>query len=602
MIVELGPTWWVKLMDFGLSKQCLDDQTALRTRSGTPHYMAPEVLEYILRGERGEHTPFSYTNAVDLWALGMTTYVLLLGELPFRDTSFQKLRDYSCGKLDFPAEAMRKKGISPEAHEFTKSLMSPRPEDRPNVACCFTHHWLERFSTPIDDMTDAFTQALIDRDTQASRTWNSDPSLANVALDQQGAEGLHGGLPSKLPFSSTSSQDSGIHMPFDTSHSTARKVPPQSTGQDSPRQASRREVQRISNQPLAPTSSQPSDVATSCERPQSTLHETPPRAMDWRMDKELKYHSGEIKALALSPDGTVLVSGGDDKVIRVWNTKDWTHTGILHEHTGTVTDLAYCPGGRWVVSASADKTIGLWDVGALKSVSMVTPPAVVQTVAISPDGALLATGDWDGDVSILAMPSESTFAQGGARTSTDKEKLYLRSAHCHREVLSVAFSPDVQLLASAGKDLSISSHFIKIWNPHTMSLVATLNHSSWWASEITAVAFSRDGKMLASGSSDSIRLWDVATGAEVKRCLNFENQIFSAHFTFDGRLAFGDGRRVVVWDAQAAGDCLARIDVRGLMWKSWVGVRKVLSRPDGTLVTAADSNKVSRPVKAVEQE
>ena len=167
---------------------------------------------------------------------------------------------------------------------------------------------------------------------------------------------------------------------------------------------------------------------------------------------------------------------------------------------------------------------------------------------------------------------------------------------------ALGFSPDGQLLTSAGADGSISSHFIKIWYPHTMSLVATLNHSSWWASEITAVAFSRDGKMLASGSGDSIRLWDVATGAEVKRCLNFQNQIFSAHFTFDGRLAFGDGQRVVVWDAQAAGDCLARIDVRGLMWKSWVGVRKVLSWPDGTLVTAADSIKVWRPVMAVEQE
>ena len=163
----------------------------------------------------------------------------------------------------------------------------------------------------------------------------------------------------------------------------------------------------------------------------------------------------------------------------------------------------------------------------------------------------------------------------------------------------LGFSPDGQLLTLAGAVGSISSHLIKIWYPHTMSLVATLNHSSWWATAINAVAFSRDGKMLALGSCDSIRLWDVATGAEVKRCLNFKNQIFSAHFTFDGRLAFGDGSGVVVWDTQAVGDCLARMDVRGLMRKSWVGVKKLLSWPDGTLVTAADTIKVWGPVTAV---
>jgi WD40 repeat protein len=608
MIVELGPTWWVKITDFGISKQCLDDLTALRTCAGTRYYIAPEVLEHTLRGERGERTCFSYTNAVDVWALGMTVYVLLLGELPFKDSSFERLRDYSCGKLQFPAEAMREKGLSTDAYHFTKSLMAPKPGDRPNVANCLTHQWLEQSSTPVDDIPDALIQALIDMDTQASRTWDSGPSMANAILNQQETARLHGGLPSRLPISSTSSQDSGIHMSFDMPHSTAHKIPPQSNGQEFSQQASGRGVKQDPDQPLASTYSQVGDYGTSCERPRPFGLEAPPvhnapRARGWHMDKEIKYDSGEIKALALSPDGTVLVFGGDDKVIRVWDTKNWRQAGMLHGHTSTITDLAFCSSGKRLVSTSTDKTIRLWNVETLESVSLTPCSAKAWALAISPNEALLATGDGDGDVTISSMPSEATFARGGILSNEEEKPLLsLRSARCNKGVYGLAFSPDGQLLASAGKDTEFSAHYIKIWNPHTMTLVATLNHKSWSGSALSDVAFSRDGKVLASGGSDSIRLWDVATGTELFRCTKFDHRAFCAHFTFDGRIAFGTGENVVVWDTQAPDDPPIKFHVREMSWHMWNGVAKVVSWPDGTLATAADTVKIWRPVTTVEQE
>lgn len=585
MIVELGPTWWVKITDFGVSKQCLDNLTALRTNAGTDYYRPPEVLEHTLREEQGERAFFSYTNAVDVWAVGTTAYVLLLGDVPFRDSTLQKMRDYGCGKLEFPAEAMREKGLSADAYDFTKSLMAPQPGDRPDVADCLAHQWLEQFTTPIDDVPDAFTQAIIDQDSQASRSWNSDPSMANTALNQQETLKVQSDWPSRLPLSSTYSQDSGIHMPeSDTPHSTEYKVSPQSAGQTFRQQAPELEARETANQTRASTSS----------------------AKEWCVDKELKYDSGEIKALALSPDGSVLVSGGDDKVIRVWDTKKWRQAGMLDGHTGTITDLAFCPGGKWVVSASTDKTVRVWDVETLESVATVPGGYTAKTwaVAVSPDGALLATGDGGGDLMIFALSSEVTPAQAGTKVSNYEEKPLqkpLRAVRGLQGVYGLAFSPDGKLLASAGDDGVFSTNLVKLWDPHTMSLVATLNHKSWWANELYGLTFSRDGKMLVSAGTDSIRIWDVATGVELKRCTKFDTKVYCAHFFLDGRLAFGDSLSVRVWDAQAAEESINVVPVRELSWRS-IGVSKVVSWPDGTFATAADTIKIWRPVTAVQQE
>jgi WD40 repeat protein len=276
---------------------------------------------------------------------------------------------------------------------------------------------------------------------------------------------------------------------------------------------------------------------------------------------------------------------------------------MLHGHTSTITDLAFCSSGKRLVSTSTDKTIRLWNVETIESVSLTPCSAKVWALAISPNEALLATGDGDGDVTISSMPSEATFERGGILSNEEEKPLLsLRSARCNKGVYGLAFSPDGQLLASAGKDTELSAHYIKIWNPHTMTLVATLNHKSWSGSALSDVAFSRDGKVLASGGSDSIRLWDVATGTELFRCTKFDHRAFCAHFTFDGRIAFGTGENVVVWDTQAPDDPPIKFHVREMSWHMWNGVAKVVSWPDGTLATAADTVKIWRPVTTMEQE
>ena len=143
--------------------------------------------------------------------------------------------------------------------------------------------------------------------------------------------------------------------------------------------------------------------------------------------------------------------------------------------------------------------------------------------------------------------------QKGSFTLNKKVKLWdaqtdqeVASLHGHRSAVQcVAFSPDGKRLASGSTD-----HTVKLWNAQTGGVTTTLlGHTS----EVSCVAISHDGKLLASGSQDnSVKLWDAQTGQEVTALKRHGGWVPSVAFSPDGkRLASASwDNSLILWNAQ----------------------------------------------------
>jgi len=120
----------IKIADFGLSKDI--ESGTMSTSCGTPSYVAPEVL---LGG--------SYDNEVDIWSIGVITYVLLCGFTPFYgDNQRQLFERILHAQFDFPSPEWD--DISPSAKDFIKRMLVVNPATRLTANQALAHEWIQR--------------------------------------------------------------------------------------------------------------------------------------------------------------------------------------------------------------------------------------------------------------------------------------------------------------------------------------------------------------------------------------------------------------------------------------------------------------------------
>ncbi|CAE6521883.1 unnamed protein product [Rhizoctonia solani] len=116
----------------------------------------------------------------------------------------------------------------------------------------------------------------------------------------------------------------------------------------------------------------------------------------------LKGHTGGVRSIALSPDGSQIVSGSWDRTLRLWDTRSGEMIGNpFNGHTGWVCSVDFSPLGIYVVSGGEDKTVCLWDIrNGSEAQSFEEHAGGVLSVAFSPCGQHVASGSYDGKVII----------------------------------------------------------------------------------------------------------------------------------------------------------------------------------------------------------
>ena len=111
--------------------------------------------------------------------------------------------------------------------------------------------------------------------------------------------------------------------------------------------------------------------------------------------RKLEGHKGRVLSVAVSPDGSRVVTGGDTSVI-VWDATNGKIIRRFDGHTGLLTCVSFLPDGKHVVSGSFDKTIRLWDLNSGKEIHrFVGHPKEITWFAVSPDGRHLLSSDYN---------------------------------------------------------------------------------------------------------------------------------------------------------------------------------------------------------------
>jgi serine/threonine protein kinase len=222
--------------------------------------------------------------------------------------------------------------------------------------------------------------------------------------------------------------------------------------------------------------------------------------------------SNAVLTLAMHPQRAIVASGGEDKMIQLWDMQGNRLTTLMG-HLKDITALHFTPDGETLVSASADATAKIWNLqsGTLHH-TLVGHEGRINSTYVSPNGQLTVTGGSDRLIKVWDIASGSELQSLSGHTSA---------------INQLEMTQDGKYIISASEDKTL-----KIWNLATGENIQTLTGH---ASGVKAVVANPKNQILASGADDGILVWNLASGQRLRTLASESKDARSLAFSSDGQ-------------------------------------------------------------------
>lgn len=243
----------------------------------------------------------------------------------------------------------------------------------------------------------------------------------------------------------------------------------------------------------------------------------------YQLVKTLGGHMGPITALAYNKNGKMLATGGEDRLIQLFDST--LKVGArLEAHKDRINFLLFDQAGRYLYSGSDDKTIIVWDTKTGKAVKTITQNQAISAIATTPDFKLIYVAASEPKINLI-------------NTQTG---LTVKSLTGHTDAVNdIAITPNGKWMISGSNDKTA-----RVWDLTTGKQLRILPVDCW---KVLTVSISDDGQYATTGCNDgSIKVWELATGKLINSIIfvggiarsvqfaNGNNQILAGFMLHDG--------------------------------------------------------------------
>lgn len=245
-----------------------------------------------------------------------------------------------------------------------------------------------------------------------------------------------------------------------------------------------------------------------------------------------------IRGLTFLADGKSVATGGDDKIVRIWNIESGKETVAFPPQANRVEGIALSPNGKLLAATDANGLLAVYktdgsDKKPVLGVQASDSNAANLGILFTTDGTKIFTAGGDQNPRLTVAPGPDGASVPGMATTA------LRFPGHANRINAVAGTKDGKLFATASEDFTV-----RVWDAASGK---TLRHFQGLISKATAVAIRPDGKQIAAGTEDgTIRLWDLSAFDEHRAATEATGSIWTAAFNADGsKFATGGADRLV---------------------------------------------------------